>query len=414
MKHIRLGIFGLGRGSAYIECALKCNVSVVAVCDKRQEALDAVSKQLGQDVILYQNFDDLLNHDLDAILLANYFHDHTDYAIRCLEKGIHVLCECTSNATMAEGVALVRAAEKSDAVYMLAENYPYMKFNQEIKRVCDSGNLGKTLFAEGEYNHPFAPNDANFFRLHRPYENHWRNYLPRTYYITHSLAPLMYATGSIPTQVSALPVYAPMPDDDANGSYVGDRAAIITTLNHDKSVFRVTGCAAFGAHGNSYRVCGEKGQIENLRGFDGKVMLRYNAWDVPEGQNETCLYDPEWLDEDATLAVSAGHEGSDFFVMRNFLRCIENGTKPDFDVYFATTMASVAILAHRSVLKGGKPFTVPDFRKEEDRKQYENDILSPFYGADGTPPTLPCCSNPDYRPSDNQMKRYRKLLNTST
>ena len=82
----------------------------------------------------------------------------------------------------------------------------------------------------------------------------------------------------------------------------------------------------------------------------GKVMLRYNSWDVPKGQKEACLYDPQWQDEDADLAVSAGHEGSDYFVMRNFLRCIETGVKPDFDVYFATTMASVAILAHRSIL----------------------------------------------------------------
>ena len=37
---------------------------------------------------------------------------------------------------------------------------------------------------------------------------------------------------------------------------VGDRAAIITTLNHDDSVFRVAGCAAFGSHGSSYRICG--------------------------------------------------------------------------------------------------------------------------------------------------------------
>ena len=410
MKPIRLGIFGLGRGKAYIECALKCNAQVVALCDKRQEVLDAAAKQLNREVALYHDFEDLLNHDLDAIFLANYFHEHAAYAIRCLEKGIHVLCECASNATMAQGVALVRAAEKSNAVYMLAENYPYMKFNQEIKQVCDGGTLGKILFAEGEYNHPFSPEDHNFLRVCRPYETHWRNFLPRSYYVTHSLAPLMHAVGATPIQVSALPVYAPLGDEYANGNFVGDRSAIITTLNDDHSVFRITGCAAYGAHGNSYRICGEKGQIENLRGMEGKVMLRYNPWDVPKGQKESCLYDPRWQDEDAKLAVSAGHEGSDFFVMRNFLRCIEKGTKPDFDVYFATTMASVAILAHRSILAGGKPFQVPDFHREDDQKEYENDTLTPFYGTDGSEPTLPCCSHPNYKPSDIQMEQYLKII----
>jgi len=51
---------------------------------------------------------------------------------------------------MGDAVALVRAAEKSDAIYMLAENYPYMKFNQEMRRVYQNGDLGKVLFAEGE------------------------------------------------------------------------------------------------------------------------------------------------------------------------------------------------------------------------------------------------------------------------
>ena len=35
-------------------------------------------------------------------------------------------------------------------------------------------------------------------------------------------------------------------------------------------------CLAFGAHDNAYRLCCEKGQIENLRGMGDRVMLRYN------------------------------------------------------------------------------------------------------------------------------------------
>ena len=58
------------------------------------------------------------------------------------------------------------------------------------------------------------------------------------------------------------------------------------TQNDDGSVFRFTGCAAFGGHHNAYRVCGTKGQIENLRGMGGKVMLRYNKWEKPDDMGE--------------------------------------------------------------------------------------------------------------------------------
>ena len=66
--------------------------------------------------------------------------------------------------------------------------------------------------------------------------------------------------------------------------------------------------------------------------------------------------------------------------------------------------------AERSGLEGGKTYDIPDFRKEEDRKLYENDYLTPFYGADGSEPTMPCCSHPDYKPTEEQMRLYFKEL----
>ena len=59
------------------------------------------------------------------------------------------------------------------------------------------------------------------------------------------------------------------------------------------------------------------------------------------------------------------------------------------DFHSAVTMSSVGIPAHRSVPEGSVPYDIPDFRKEEDRVKYENDRLSPFYGSDGSLPTLP-------------------------
>ena len=407
MKTVKIGVFGASRGQAFMDALAMCNNPVVAVCDKNPKALAAIEQKYGKDVALYEDFDSFLAHGLDAVVLANFFNEHAKYAIRCLEKGIHVLSECTAAGTMAEAVALVRAAEKSTAVYMLAENYPFMLMNTEMKRVCDSGTLGKFLYAEGEYNHPFNPPDVAVFR---PFERHWRNYLPRSYYITHSLAPIMYMTGATPRRVSGLPVYAPFAPTDPIPSPVADRAAIITTLNDDDSVFKVTGCAAFGAHGNSYRVCGTKGQIENLRGMKNKICLRYDAWSIPEGREEVNIYDAQWDDPDAELIVKTGHGGGDFIVARTFLECIRDRKPVPFDVYFATTLSAVAILAHRSILNGGIPYDVPDFHSEEARAPYENDVATPFYGENGEEPTIPACSHPDYRPTEAMLDGYRALL----
>ena len=83
---------------------------------------------------------------------------------------------------------------------------------------------------------------------------------------------------------------------------------------------------------------------------------------------------------------------------------------PTLNVYLATTMASVGILAWRSILHGSIPYDVPDFRKEEDKNLYKNDYLKPFYGDNGEKPTLPCCSHPDFKPTDKQLELYDEIV----
>jgi hypothetical protein len=207
----------------------------------------------------------------------------------------------------------------------------------------------------------------------------------------------MHITGAFPKRVTAMAALDPKPEEKEKLQRgVPERAAIILTQNDDGSIFRVTGCAAFGHHENSYRICGTKGQMENLRDRSERVLLSYNSWDKPDEGENTRIYKPELIDEDKELIEKAGHGGGDFFVAREFLSCIREGRRPVFDVYFATTMASAAILSHRSILEGGKPYDIPDFRKEEDRKAYENDTLSPFHGSDGTLPTITPSVMPEY------------------
>ena len=414
MKKLRIGILGMGRGIDLAEnLSLLDDCEIVAFCENNAQRAAAGLENFGREVPVFEDFDTFLEQELDAVVLANYFHEHTPYAIKCFEKNIHVLSECISNGTMAEGVELLRAYEKSDSIYMLSENYPQMKFNREMKKICDGGTLGKILYAEGEYNHPVNPEDSSFLKACIYFPEHWRNYLPRTYYVTHSLAPIMWATGATPKRVSALSVFDPM-RERASARQVGDRASIITTLNDDGSVFRVTGYASFGAHHNAYRVCGENGQIENLRGMDGKVMLRYSDWAIPEGREEINLYEPSWNDEDEDNIENAGHGGGDYIVARMFRDCIRDGRHPEhpYDIYSAVTMSSVAILGHRSVLNGGQPYDIPDFRNEDERVKYENDRETPFFGSDGSEPTIPCCSVTDYKPTEEQIKRYEEIINS--
>lgn len=412
MQKIRLGLFGLGRGSAFYDIVKANGGEIVAVCEKSEGRIKGAKNFWGENLAVYNDFDKFIEHDMDAVFLCNFFHEHAPYAIRCLEKGIPVLSECTAAGTLAEAVELVRAAEKYKTIYMLSENYPYMLFNQEMRKVFRSGALGELLFAEGEYNHPSgdpkSPINNDIVKTLRPFEKHWRNYLPKTYYLTHSLAPLMWITGKMPKKVTAMPIYKP---HLSGALHNGDVTAVMLVQNDDNSVFRITGNSVFGFKEDSYRICGNRGQMENIRGGGGQVVLNFNEGFIPEGKQQSTIYMPKWENVDEEAIEKAGHGGGDYFTIHEFFNCIRENKQPEMDVYFATTMASVGILGFRSILEN-RPFDIPDMRKEEERKKYENDRETPFWGSDGSAPTIRCCSDANFKQKQEILDKYMEAIST--
>lgn len=407
MQQFKIGVFGCDvNGKSFAKNFMRQNCDIVAACDPLADKKDSFLKSVDRGCVWYDTFEAFINHPMDAVVLTNLFPKHIHYAIRCLEKGIHVFSECSLGSTMAEGVKLIRAAEKSNAIYMLAENYPQMLINIEMQRVCKGGSLGKILYAEGEYNYPHHYNNKEVQGRLAKSHRHWHHFLPTSYNITHSLAPIMKATGATPKKVNAFWVSSSLPCDTSSSSFTGDEVTIISTLNDDGSIFKVTGCTRYGGQHNSYRICGTEGQIENLRGMGNKIMLRYNEWSKPQDNEVVTLYSPSWDDKDKALLRACGQDGSVFLTVRLFLDCLRENRLPEppFDVHSAVTMSSVALLSYRSALEGGKTYDIPDFHLEEYRNQYEKDTVSPFYGADQSVPTLPCFSkNPESNPTRKQI-----------
>ncbi len=157
-KQIRVGVIGVGRGQSFMRQAPYAGMELVAICDTWEERLRKVGEELG--VATYTDYDQFLQHDMDAVITANYFHQHAPFAIKALRAGKHVMSETSACKTLAEGVALIREVEKSGKIYMLAENYPYTAVNIEMRRRYQNGEIGDALYADGEYNHPMALDDV--------------------------------------------------------------------------------------------------------------------------------------------------------------------------------------------------------------------------------------------------------------
>jgi len=383
-RPIKVGVVGLRRGMHIANSAKYVNMELVAICDKWEEKLKEVGKNL--NVATYTDFEKFLEHEMDAVILANYFNEHAPYAIKALEAGKHVLSETSCNSTIAEGVALCRAVEKANLVYMLAENYPYTRFNQEMRRLYLLGEIGEVTYAEGEYNHPM--DDISSLKL-APGRYHWRNWIPPTYYNTHALAPLMYITDTMPIKVNGLSIA--IQKENKLSMRVRDPGFVILCRMNNGAVFRLFGLGLAG-HSIWYRLHGTKGAMETLRGtgYFGSEQIRvwHEEWDLEPGQVTEKTYLPEWPEHNE-IAKKAGHGGGDFWVNYYFAEAIRKGKQPYFDVYKGVTASTVGILAWKSALEDGKPFDVPDFYSEDDRKKYENDTWSPFPKDAGPGQPLP-------------------------
>jgi predicted dehydrogenase len=371
---IRVGVIGVGRGSRFARGAgALVGMELVALCDQWEEKLRSVAGELG--VAAYTDYNTFLQHDMDAVILANYFHEHAPFAIKALAAGKHVMSETSACLTLAQGVALVEAVERSGKIYMFAENYPYMVYNQEMRRLFQEGVIGDFRYGEGEYVHPMAAYESN--RLSPGY-NHWRNWIPATYYCTHSIAPVIYITDTWPVKVNGFVV--PYDDQDRNRQLRtvrrSDMAAMIALRMENGAVVKSLHGSLRG-HGNWVRIHGNKGLMENMRwGNQQMLRVRREPWEKPEGVPVEELYLPDFP-EFQEEALKAGHGGGDFFMNYHFAQAIRTGQQPYLDVYRGVTMSVVGALAYRSALEDSAPVAVPDFRDPVARAAYADDHWSP-------------------------------------
>jgi hypothetical protein len=238
--------------------------------------------------------------------------------------------------------------------------------------------------------------------------NHWRNWTPATYYCTHSVAPIMFITGTRPVQVSAFVI--PYDRDDPTQTMTvkrQDTAAVIMCRMDNGGVMKSLHGALRG-HGHYVRIHGNRGLMESCRHGDrSRLRIWREPWEKRKGEPVETVYTPDFP-QHHDLAMRAGHGGGDFFTCLHFAEAIRSGRQPDMDVYFGIDSSIVGILAWRSALMGSAPVDVPDLRTESGRRRCAGDRLSP----DPTRPAserLPSTAFGEVRPSKKAIEFSRRV-----
>lgn len=376
-KRIRLGIWGLGRGSDFIQSAKALNIDVIAGCDFDDGVRERFRKEC-PDVMITSDENEFLSYDMDAVLIATFLTDHAKHAIRALEAGFHVMSEVTSFFTPAEGVRLVEAVEKTGKTYNLLENYPFTKENMYLAKLWKEGFFGEFQYGEFDYLHegrnlsyrlcipPDYPPIKPGYTAHS-----WRSWLDSHYYCTHSLGPLMIITGLRPERITALPVNVSLPGCLPGSGGAKPCPSLIQMSNG--GIMRNISGATCGDYYMGKRIWGTRAAAESL---SGNLKLRLGA----AGNCISTPVQPEWP-ELGEFADQAGHNGGNFWVLYYFARELLTGEKAPWDVYSAADVTLAGIMAVRSYKNGGSPVEIPDFRNPGIREKYRNDnehIEPPF------------------------------------
>lgn len=374
MKKVRIGVLGAYRGSSMINyCKRSNNAEVVAICDKWPQALEEQKKNAeGLGITFYDNFEDFIHHDMDAVVLANYANEHAPFAIRAMKEGFHVFSEVLPCQTMKEAVELIEAVEETGKIYAYGENYCYMAAPFEMKKLYREGKIGEFEYGECEYIH----NGENIWpSITYGDKDHWRNNKYSTFYCTHSLGPIIHMTGLRPVSVTGFE--GTKNERNLRGGAKGGQFAIeMVTLENGGIVKSIHG----GLYRNSVWYCayGSKGRMECGRedagdGHINKIYVNYHEFAGDYGNKKLESYEPKRGDIEVDLE-GFGHGGSDFYSMYHFVEKIRGAKNTDtIDVYEALDMFLPGMFAFRSILKGGVPVQIPNLRNKAERDKWRND-----------------------------------------
>lgn len=148
MKKIRVGIIGQGRSGRDIHGHELMNApqqyKIVAAVDIMKERCDRAKKEYNCDV--YKNYKEILKRDdIDLIVNSTPSHLHVPVTLEFLKAGFNVLCEKPLASKVKDVDKLISASEKSHVIFAIYQQSRYAPYFQQVKKVIDSGVLGRII-----------------------------------------------------------------------------------------------------------------------------------------------------------------------------------------------------------------------------------------------------------------------------
>jgi len=366
MESFDIGIVGAcGRGGSFKVACDAVGVNIRAVCDTNADGLDGAVKRLGAEE-KYTDYDTMLEKShLDAVIIGTPMPFHVPQAAAALAQGLHVLSEVPAGVSVDECKALVRACNAGRGVYMMAENYTYIRWNVMVREMVRLGLFGTPYYAEGEYLHELKPlNEATRWR------RKWQTGINGVTYPTHSLGPILQwmagdRVASVCCAGSGHHYRDPRGDEYENedscvmlckmasGGLVKIRVDMLSDRPHSMV---------------NYQLQGTEGCYESARapGERHRIWLRSKCDDANTWLHLADLEDeflPDSWKQGEENARKVGHGGGDYFEILDFVDAVEGKRPAVIGIHEAMDMTLPGLVSQQSINEGGRWIDVPDSRE---------------------------------------------------
>jgi len=362
---LKVGVVGsVGRGSSFFS-AFHANPATClhALCDLNEDGLRTQASEQGVERV-YTDYEAMLDEaGLDMVVVGTPMPLHAPQSIAALERGIHVMCEVPAAVNMEEARELVRAARRSSAKYMMAENYTYIRTNVLVRELARKGLFGDLYFGEGAYIHELKGlNEITKWR------RKWQTGVNGCTYPTHSLGPVLQWFGERVVSVACVGTGHHYRDPRGDEYENEDSITMLCRLSGGGLVeIRVDMLSNRPHCMTYYSLQGTDGCYEAPRGpaDQHKIWLRALHGDEPAWHDLSELEQghlpAKWLNPPKE-ALKSGHWGGDYWEVAEFVDAITNGEEPPIGIDIAMDYTLPGLVSQESITHGSAWLEVPDSR----------------------------------------------------
>ncbi|NJC24323.1 putative dehydrogenase [Arthrobacter pigmenti] len=391
---ISIGIIGAGQFAGQFAKLFKLHpgVSRVHVTDVLAERAEKLNERLQLDGV-FDNFDDVLASDVDAVAIFTQRWTHGPLVEAALRAGKHVYSAVPMAISQEEISRIIEAVRETGLTYMMGETSYYNPATVYARNQFAEGKFGRVFYSEGDYVHDM---DLGFYKAYQ-YSGgaEWKK--------TASYPPMLYPTHSIGGVLGAVPTHAVsvsclgVKDDRGDGVFDKSVSMFENDFSNASALFELADGGTMRV--NEMRRVGYPSHIRESRfrffGTEGSFeqLAKVAVWQDKTGVEDVSdLVEsrPTMAEDDPALAnvapelrdafmsglakvhdagrlpeefrgVPNGHEGSHHFLVDDFVTATNNGTLPTVNAWVAARYTLPGIIAHQSALQGGVRLDIPDF-----------------------------------------------------